>query len=130
MMKLRTWLVFAAAALVLLVGVKACADDVSGGVIFKHDSAVPVVATELWSDPGLAIPWLWDAVPFVSGVVGYNPAPSSEQLQVGYLFGVRWKLTERTGFSLNGAYLAPIGEVTWRGMGERVGFAIMVHLRL
>lgn len=95
------------------------------GLVFKRDRVVPVIATTIWTDADLAF---LGAVPSVDGLVGYDPTP--ERLNVGYQAVLNWSLTQNTTVYAGGAYLAPIGEVRFSDLWDRLGLAVGVRIRL
>lgn len=113
-------------ALVMCVALWAAtaAAQVSGGVVFKRDVAVPVIASDIWSEPAFKV---FGGTPHVGALVGYG---EQETLDVGYYAGLRWDVTPRTAVGVGVAYLAPVGEVRWGDLVDKAGVTFLFRVKL
>ncbi len=92
----------------------------SPGVVFLPDKAVPVVATPIWQDTELTF---FRGTPSVDALLGYDARPGVEQMTIGYQVVLNWKITEKTQVYAGMAYLAPISEVRFDELWDKLGLA-------
>lgn len=109
----------------LAVAVAAWAQQISPALVFKRDSIVPALGTELWSDDNIV---LLGGKPVVGALVGFDLA--AERVNIGYYFGLKWRISEDTWGGLHGSYLGAIGETRWRDLGDRLGLSIVLEIRV
>lgn len=105
----------------------AIAQDVSPALVFKRDRAMPVVAHTVWKDASLEIGGL---TPSLDALIGYDPAPASEQMVIGYALVLERPLTSSTSLFGGVAYLAPVGEVRFTDLWDRLGIVAGVRIKL
>lgn len=111
----------------VLVASLGIAQDVSFGVVFKRDVAIPVVRKEVWRDEGLQ---LFRGVPSFDVLLGYDARPSQERVTLGYQLSLGWQLSQATRFHVGVALLSPVQELSFRDVVERAGVSLGVTVAL
>lgn len=109
------------------LSIAALAQDLSPALVFKRDKLVPALAHTLWRDESLSF---WGLTASLDALVGYDPSPASEQLLIDYAFVLNKPLTETTSLFGGVAYLAPIGEVRWQDLWDRLGLVAGMRIKL
>jgi hypothetical protein len=101
--------------------------DISPTVIVQKDAAYPAISIQLWSDSELAF---FGLRPSVDALLGYDPNPDRENLQLGYSLVLNKPVTPNTTVFAGVGKLGPIGEWRFENAGKDLALVFGVRLKL